>query len=107
MAQPGGHGKAERSAGPALPHQAVDVTQLLDHGRGEDERVKVRMAHAAVEAVDRERERQPSLDDRLDPRNGVDVEVHFRREVAGPGRVRIDADAESARGLQGIDYMQI
>ena len=60
--------KERRPLGPAgCREQAVDVAQFLDHARAQDERIEDPcMPHAAVEAVDREGERQPRVDDGLD-----------------------------------------
>ena len=41
----------------------VDEAQLPDHRRRQHERIKVGLAHAAVDRIDREGQRQPGVDD--------------------------------------------
>src|SRR5262249_56438349 len=40
----------------------VDECQLPDHRRGQHERIEIRLAHAAVDGIDRKRQWQPGVD---------------------------------------------
>ena len=65
------------------------------------------MTHAAVQAVDRERKRQPGVDDRRDALDAIDVEVDLGGQLVAHGGIRVDPDPEGARGLQRVDDVQV
>lgn len=72
----GGYAGVFRPVSPLLPaHQPVDEAQLLDDVMGQDERIEIRLTHAAVEAVHRGRQRHPGLDQRIEIGCPVRVEL--------------------------------
>src|SRR4051794_6425967 len=92
---------------PLRVDKMVDEAELFDHRGREDERVNVGLAHAAVKAVEREGQRQPHVDELLSVANLVGVEVDRRLELTAMVELRIDADPERSRHLQGVDDVEI
>ena len=88
-------------------NEIVDGAQLLDHGRRQNERINVGLAHGAVERVERVAERQPGIDQRRHVGRAIGLEVDFGFELAFFRQRRIDVDAEGARHLQGFDDVQV
>jgi hypothetical protein len=85
----------------------MDEGQLLDNRRIDDERIQVGLAHAAVEVVERERERQPIIDNPsdVDPALRIDAKVGGQRATVVQRRV--DLDPEGTRHLDRVDDVQV
>src|SRR5262249_1336553 len=86
----------------ALMHEG----ELPDRRRGEHERIKVRLPHAAVDRVHGEGERKPGIDDAVHL-GAMRVKVD---DSGKPGTLRYpwpQAQPECARGFKRIDHMEI
>src|SRR6202011_2535810 len=92
---------------PCGADQLMDETKLLDDRRRQDERIKVELAHATVNAVEREGERKPSVDQLRDALCPVGLKIDVRLEFGADAEGRMDVDAERMRHFQRIDNMEI
>ena len=86
----------------ALMHEG----KLPDHRRRQNEGIEIRLAHAAVDRVDGEGERQPGVDDAVHL-GDVRIEVDHRIEAGTLGHLRAQPQAECARGFERIDHVEI
>ncbi len=84
----------------------MNELELVDHGLGQHEGIEVGLAHAAVDAVQRHRQRNPGIDQPGGRGGGVGLEVQ-----SPPGVVGVEAGARvdpiRARRLERVDDVQI
>ena len=87
--------------------EVMDELQLYDDRFGQDERVEIRLPHAAVEPVDGDGQRNPGIDEQLraigEVRLETVVQMRNRRLIA----VGADVDSVGARRLQRVDHVNI
>jgi hypothetical protein len=94
------------AGGGRLDH-LVDEGELLHRAPGEDEGIRVGQAHAPVETVQGDGERNPAGHEVVE---GVQVEAadrEGRRARNLGGRARPERQAEGARGLQSVGHVEV
>src|SRR4028119_1376879 len=89
------------------PDEFMYEAELGDDSRGENKGIKVGLAHAAVERVDRKRKRGPSLNQCLDGPHLVGVEVHTHREGAGAFSLRLQPNTIDTCRAERVDDVKI
>jgi hypothetical protein len=90
-----------------LSDETVDEAELLDNRRVQNERIKIGLPHASVDAVESEGERQPRVDQLRDALGAIRLEIDPRLQIFAGVDSRIDIDAESASRLERIDDVKL
>ena len=85
----------------------VDEAQLIDCRLGEHEGIEVGLAHRAVEAVERQRQRQPAVDQRADAGRAIGIEIDAGVELVAARQPGVRRQAEGAGDLQRVDDMEV
>ncbi len=105
-----GHGSSspgKRGPDPAAD-EVVDEAELGDDRRVQREGVEVAEPHGAVQAVEREGERQPGLDQRADALDLLGAEVDLDRQGVGLGdAARADRHPEGPGRVQRVDDVEV
>lgn len=84
----------------------MDLRRLVDGGLGQDEGRESLLSHALVDAIDGKGQGQPVVDDGLEIRDIVGVEVRVGLLQAAVRQAPLHLDPEVGGGLQGVGDVQ-
>ena len=86
------------------PDPLLNESQLRNRQRAKNERVEIILAHAAIDRVDRECERQPSVDDVLHI-IVARMEIEYRARTLR--QLGTDLQAGKVRCFERVDHMKV
>src|SRR5471030_1774287 len=81
-------------------HQLMNEAKLLHDRRRQDKRIQIGLSHAAVDAVERESQRQPRIDQLLNALRTIRLEIDLRFQFGADVEAGMDADPERASHFQ-------